>query len=115
MKVLRRDLKMEDIVGFQGWMRWLYLDKENNVINIMVKSDLKNKENNEQVNSLNFKGKYVLACMDLDMEAKNKIFEEQLKDYTPRLFYKGSGSKYFVEYEVKNIKVVEEGIRINLK
>lgn len=115
MKCVRRGLTKEDIVGHRGSMQWIYVDKANGVVDLMINGDLISKKNKEPINMLYFKRDYIVVGRDLDMEEKKKIVEEKLSGNNLKLFYKTSDDRAYVEYMVDNVEITQEGIRINCK
>lgn len=110
MKVLQRNVKREDIVNQQGFMKWFKIDKENNEILLLINEKLTT-DNGESVNVINYKENFGRISID-SAEFGQKFFEKH-KQYNPRIFIRLDAGKLYNEYAIDNWGTDEDGLFIN--
>lgn len=110
MKVVQRNVKREDIVNQQGFMKWFKINKENNEILLLI-NEAQTTETGEIVNVIKYKENFGRISID-SAEYGQKFFEDH-KQYDPRIFIRQSAGNLYIEYAIDNWGADEEGLYIN--
>lgn len=110
MKVVQRNVKREDIVNQQGFMKWFKINKENNEILLLI-NETQTTEMGERVNVIKYKENF--GRISIDSAEFGQEFFEKHKQYNPRIFIRQAAGNSYIEYAIDDWGTDEEGLFIN--
>ena len=112
MKIVARNVKKEEIVGYKGHMKWFQAKKEANEIIMMVNEKQVNK-NGDRNNVVNYKDSFAKLCID-STEYAEKFFNTY-KEFTPRVFIRQAAGSMYIEYAVESWSFDGEGLYVKFE
>jgi hypothetical protein len=112
MKVVARNIKKEDIVGYKGHMKWFEAKKEINEILMMVNEKQVN-NNGVLSNVINYKESLGKLCIDSAGYAEK--FFNKYQGYEPRVFIRQAVGSMYIEFAVDSWCFDGEGLLIKFE
>jgi hypothetical protein len=112
MKMVTRNIKKEDIVGYKGHMRWFQAKKETKEIIMMVNEKQVNKYG-DFPNIVNYKECFAKLCID-STEYAEKFFNTY-KEFKPRVFIRQAAGSMYIEYAVDSWSFDGEGLLVKFE